>query len=196
MVLFIAATLPLLALLAAASPYPSRDAALRPRTNSTDPQFPSSPASCGLCQQNYDSIKLCISVVPVMANSSTIISNPGSFINVITCACTEPFQSTFPQCIDCFQTTNQDAVLNMSDSEDVIDGINKVCAFEAALGIGSGSSISFTDTTGPTSTPASTPTSTSSGSTATTSNGASINSAPLPGLVLGAVVLLLGNARW
>lgn len=50
MVLFIATILPLLALLAAASPYPPRDA-LQLRQDAGDPQFPASPASCGLCQQ-------------------------------------------------------------------------------------------------------------------------------------------------
>ncbi|KAJ6578793.1 hypothetical protein DFH09DRAFT_1148327 [Mycena vulgaris] len=205
MVLFIAvAGLSLLAL-ATASPYPSRDisGSLRLRTDSSDsddPRFPDSPASCGLCQQNYDSIKLCISVVPVMANSSTIISNPGSFINVISCACGDTFKSTFPQCVDCFEKTDQEALLNIASTDDVFTGINKVCALEGAIfGTGSTSSIvpvdgSSTTTPTPTSTPEATPTSTSTTTSATTSNGAVRNSRPLSGLLLGAV--LLGSACW
>ncbi|KAJ7452041.1 hypothetical protein B0H11DRAFT_2068374 [Mycena galericulata] len=164
MVLFIATVLPLLVLLAAASPYPPQDASLWLRQDSaSDPQFPASPASCGLCQQNYDSIKLCLSVVPIMANSSTIISNPGSFVDVITCACTQPFNSTFPQCVNCFEATGQTAVLNMSSPDDVVAGVTKVCEFEGAL-FGSKTSAAAT------------------------------NPVPLSGLLLSAVLLMLGSA--
>ncbi|KAJ7092480.1 hypothetical protein B0H15DRAFT_175437 [Mycena belliarum] len=185
MVLFIAtAALSLLAL-AAASPYPPRDASLRPRTNitDTDPQFPSSPPSCGPCQQNYQAIKLCVSVVPVMANFSSVISNPGSFINVISCACSEPFKSTFPQCIDCFQKTGQEALLNMPNPDAVIDGTNKVCALEAAIfGVGSTSSIVRVGDTTPT----------AGGGSSTPTNGAARKS--LSGLLLGTA--LLAGVAW
>ncbi|KAJ7730259.1 hypothetical protein DFH07DRAFT_849206 [Mycena maculata] len=194
MVLFIAAILPLLALLATASPHPSRDNSLQLRQDdSDDPQFPASPASCGECEENYDSIKLCISVAPVMANFSTVIANPGSFISVITCACTEPFKSTFPQCVDCFENTGQEAVLNMSDPDDVIAGINKVCALESAVfGIGSSSSSSDTDTDA-TATATGTLTTTSAASTATSLNAAAINTGPLSGLLFGAMIFMLGS---
>ncbi|KAJ7153443.1 hypothetical protein C8R43DRAFT_1001939 [Mycena crocata] len=185
MVLFIAvAAVPLLALLVGASPYPSEDTSLQLRTDSGDPQFPASPASCGQCQQNYDSIKLCISVAPVMANFSTVISNPGSFINVITCACTEPFKTTFPQCVDCFENTDQQAVLNMPDPDAVIEGINKVCALEQSIfGIGSGSGST-------TAAPAST-----TGGTTTSPSAARALSAPFTPL-LGAVSFMLWSAVW
>ncbi|KAJ7353126.1 hypothetical protein DFH08DRAFT_855995 [Mycena albidolilacea] len=135
MVLFIAA-LPLLALLVGATPYSSRDASFWRRQNdTTEPQFPASPASCGVCSQNYDSIKLCISVIPVVANFTTVIDNPGSFVNVLTCGCSDTFNTTFPECVDCFENTNQQAVLNMDDPDAVLTGLTKVCAFERALGI-------------------------------------------------------------
>ncbi|KAJ7457010.1 hypothetical protein FB451DRAFT_1564413 [Mycena latifolia] len=193
MVLFIAVAAFSLFTLAAASPYPSTDASLRFRTDTTDtddPQFPNSPASCGECQENYDNIKLCMSVVPVMANSSTIIANPGSFINVISCACTDSFKAAFPQCVDCFQKTDQDALLNgISDTDAVFDGINKVCGLESAI-FGVGSTSSITPVGGFTTTPTVTPTATPA---ATTTSGAVRNPA-LSGFLLGAV--LLGNTFW
>ncbi|KAF7369805.1 hypothetical protein MVEN_00313100 [Mycena venus] len=132
MVLFIAvAALPLLALLVGASPYASWDASLR-RRNDTEPQFPSSPPSCG----NYDNIKLCITVIPVVANFTTVIANPGSFVDVLTCGCSDTFNATFPQCVDCFEDTNQQAVLNISDPDAVLTGLTKVCALERSIGIG------------------------------------------------------------
>ncbi|KAJ6554476.1 hypothetical protein B0H19DRAFT_1153692 [Mycena capillaripes] len=135
MFLFIAvAVLPLLSVLVGASSY-SGGALLRPR-NDTDPDFPASPPSCGVCAQNYDSIKLCISVVPVVANFTTVIENPGSFVNVLTCGCSSTFNTTFPECVDCFQNTNQDSALNMSDPDAVLTGLEKVCAFEHSVGIG------------------------------------------------------------
>jgi len=33
------------------------------------------------------------------------------FIDVIQCACTDTFQSAYPQCVDCFTQTNQTAFL-------------------------------------------------------------------------------------
>ncbi|KAJ7699315.1 hypothetical protein B0H17DRAFT_1049413 [Mycena rosella] len=208
MVLFIAVAALSVFALAAASPYPSRDTLqLRfepsDEDDSASPQFPDEPKSCGVCQQNYDSIKLCLSVVPVMANSSTILANPGSFINVITCACTDPFKSTFPECLDCFQQTNQEALLNMPDPTAVIEGTNQVCALEGALfGVGSSSSITLpggstpTPSQGPEATPTSTPTSTGSTPAPTTTTGgagknANSYSALSSGLLLGAVLLLV-----
>ncbi|KAJ7270641.1 hypothetical protein B0H12DRAFT_1093219 [Mycena haematopus] len=136
MVLFIAvAVLPLLALLVAASPY--NDASLR-RRNASDPDFPSSPPSCGLCAQNYSSIELCITVIPVVANFTTVLDNPGSFVDVLTCGCSTTFNITFPECVDCFENTNQQDVLNMDDPDAVLTGLTKVCALERSVGIGNG----------------------------------------------------------
>ncbi|KAJ7852979.1 hypothetical protein B0H13DRAFT_2083467 [Mycena leptocephala] len=130
MVLFIAvAAVPLLALLVGGSPSPFMDASLRRRdaNDTVEPQFPASPASCGVCSQ----IKLCINVVPAAANSTTIIDNPGEFFDLLTCGCSSTFNTTFRA----FENTNQQAVLNMSDPDAVVTGLEKVCAFERALGI-------------------------------------------------------------
>ncbi|KAK7447061.1 hypothetical protein VKT23_014272 [Stygiomarasmius scandens] len=99
----------------------------------TDPMFPPDPPSCPICQQNYDRINNCAEAAPVLANFSTIIFNPGAFINVIQCACTETFQSVFPQCVDCFVRTNQTQVLDAPDLNSVVDGMRKICAIESTL---------------------------------------------------------------
>ncbi|KAJ7222206.1 hypothetical protein GGX14DRAFT_540341 [Mycena pura] len=185
MVLFMSlAPLPLLVLLASGSPSPrpARDVVLLSRDS--EPQFPSSPSTCGVCQQNYDAIKLCLSVVPVMANFTSVITNPGSFTDTITCACSDPFHSTFAPCIDCFEQTNQTSFLNMPDPVAVVNGLNKVCALEGAVfGIGVSSSIVA---------PAS-----ATQASDNNSNGA-IASRPFSSssLLLGAAVLLLGSACW
>ncbi|KAF7288133.1 hypothetical protein HMN09_01424500 [Mycena chlorophos] len=201
MLVFIPAiVVPMLALVVRASPalVPTRtivQAPLRPRqTNTTEPNFPSTPSSCGVCQDNYNSIGYCIELVPVMVNSSQIIKNPGSFVDVITCACEDPFHSTYAACVDCFDQTGQQGFLQTDDPDDVITGINKVCALEAALfGAGDSSSIippdetsSPTDTaTTPTTTPAATTpaqvTNTAGTDTAAASSPSSSNAA-LPSL--------------
>ncbi|KAJ6625947.1 hypothetical protein B0H10DRAFT_1782192, partial [Mycena sp. CBHHK59/15] len=141
---------------------------------------------------NYTEIQLCISVAPVMANFSTVISNPGSFINVITCACTDPFKTTFPECVDCFENTDQEDVLNMSDLDAVIEGINKVCALESAIfGVGSGSSSTTTSDASTTST-ASTPTTSSNGST----RDSGLLSGALFSMLFGATIMTFGNVMW
>ncbi|KAJ7161054.1 hypothetical protein C8R46DRAFT_1106369 [Mycena filopes] len=186
MVLFIA-VLPFLAfVLASPAPTPLGTTSVWSRDDTPEPQFPSSPASCGQCQQNYDNIKLCMSLVPIMADSSTIIKNPSDFIAVLTCSCTEPFKSTFPECVDCFQNTNQDAVLNITDTDAVMQGLTKVCALEGALfGIGTSSSTTAANTDPAPTTDATTPTS-------TPSSGALLR-VPLTGLILAAVSVMLGN---
>ena len=82
--------------------------ALLPR----DPYFPNDPPSCPICAQNYDGISSCAQAAPVLANASMVRSvfalvpitqadvyraqilfNPGAFIDVIKCACTDSFQS-------------------------------------------------------------------------------------------------------
>ena len=40
-----------------------------------------------------------------------MIYEPTRFIDVIQCACTDTFQSAYPQCVDCFTQTNQTAFL-------------------------------------------------------------------------------------
>ncbi|PBK85696.1 hypothetical protein ARMGADRAFT_999456 [Armillaria gallica] len=123
-----------LVLVAEGSPFPaglsSRSQALVHRTT---PYFPDSPASCPICEQNYASIQNCAEAAPVLANFSMIIFNPGAFVDVIQCACTETFQSVFPQCVDCFQATNQTDVLEGNDLPSIVSGMRKICALESTL---------------------------------------------------------------
>lgn len=98
-----------------------------------EPTFPASPASCPICEQNYSSIQNCAEASPVLANFTEIIFNPGAFINIIECACTETFQSVFPQCVDCFEQTNQTDVLGAPDLDTVLQGMRNICALESTL---------------------------------------------------------------
>ncbi|KAK7688681.1 hypothetical protein QCA50_008219 [Cerrena zonata] len=98
----------------------------------TDPFFPDEPASCPICAQSYPSINSCAQAAPVLSNFSMIIFNPGAFIDVIKCACTDTFQ-TFPQCADCFIKTNQSDVLNTPDLPGVVSGMRQICALESTL---------------------------------------------------------------
>ncbi|KAI5119264.1 hypothetical protein M0805_007267 [Coniferiporia weirii] len=106
------------------------------------PSFPSSPASCPICAQNYANINSCAAAAPVLANFTNVIFNPGAFIDVIECACTDTFQSAYPQCVDCFTKTNQTSFLSAPASSlpGILSGIQKVCALESTL-IGNVSSV-------------------------------------------------------
>ncbi|KAF9262009.1 hypothetical protein L218DRAFT_929940 [Marasmius fiardii PR-910] len=112
-------------------PIPHLSNALRQRT--TPPQFPDTPPSCPICQKDYDKISNCAQAAPVLANFSMIIFNPGAFINVIQCSCTETFQSVFPQCVDCFERTNQTDVLNAPSLPNVLSGMRQICALSSSL---------------------------------------------------------------
>ena len=78
----------------------------------TTPNFPSDIPSCGICAGNYSSISSCAAAVPVLQNFTMVcgrpvhiaatsaeieyfqvLFNPGAFIDVIKCACTDTFQS-------------------------------------------------------------------------------------------------------
>ncbi|ESK93286.1 hypothetical protein Moror_14549 [Moniliophthora roreri MCA 2997] len=99
----------------------------------TEPYFPDTPPSCPICEKNYGNIQNCAEAAPVLANFSMIIFNPGAFINVIQCSCTETFQSVFPQCVDCFVRTNQTEVLEAPSLPDVVQGMRKICALQSTL---------------------------------------------------------------
>ncbi|KAM5532511.1 hypothetical protein V8D89_013798 [Ganoderma adspersum] len=99
------------------------------------PQFPAQPPSCPICEQNFANIDSCAQAAPVLQNFSMIIFNPGAFIDVIKCACTDTFQSAYPQCVDCFIQTNQTSFLD-SDAKNlpsVLDGMHKICALASTL---------------------------------------------------------------
>jgi len=99
------------------------------------PVFPPSPPSCPICAQNFSSINSCALAAPVLANYSEIIFNPGAFIDVIKCACTDTFQAAYPQCADCFIQTNQTELLNCDTEElpGILQGLRQVCALESVL---------------------------------------------------------------
>ncbi|KAF9444893.1 hypothetical protein P691DRAFT_735810 [Macrolepiota fuliginosa MF-IS2] len=99
----------------------------------TTPFFPDQPPSCPICAQDYPNISSCAEAAPVLQNFSSIIFNPGAFIDVIKCACVDTFQSVFPQCVDCFLKTGQENVLNTSNLPGVVDGMRKICAVESSL---------------------------------------------------------------
>ncbi|TDL26800.1 hypothetical protein BD410DRAFT_715072 [Rickenella mellea] len=104
--------------------------ALLPRTT---PYFPDTPPSCPICAQNYDSINSCAQACPVFQNFSSVIFNPGPFIDTIKCACTDTFQAAFPQCVDCFGRTNQTGWLETDNLPAVVQGIRNVCAIASTL---------------------------------------------------------------
>ncbi|KAF9484163.1 hypothetical protein BDN70DRAFT_850198 [Pholiota conissans] len=116
----------------------------------TDPVFPSSPASCGICEQSYPSISSCAQAAPVLANLSMIIFNPGSFIDVIKCACGDTFQAVFPQCVDCFIQTGQQDVLNVSDLPGLVNNTRQICGLESTL-LGNVSGVNSAPSPSPTS---------------------------------------------
>ncbi|KAH9987940.1 hypothetical protein BJV74DRAFT_840586 [Russula compacta] len=154
------------------------------------PYFPDSPPSCPICEKGYSSINSCAQAAPALANLSSVIANPGAFINVIKCSCTDTFQSVFPQCVDCFEKTNQTAVLdnaasNSDDLPSLVKNIRELCA-EASSIFGN---VSNSD--GET-TPSPTTHGTTAGTSASTSTGSGAgapSSAALPRHLPGSIVL-------
>ncbi|TFK71202.1 hypothetical protein BDN72DRAFT_749567, partial [Pluteus cervinus] len=97
------------------------------------PNFPDSPPSCPICAQNYADIDGCAQACPVLANFSMVIFNPGAFIDVIRCACTDTFKAVFPQCVDCFIQTNQTDVIETDNLPAVLSGVQKICSLGSAV---------------------------------------------------------------
>jgi len=103
------------------------------RQTTVQPYFPDTPASCPICAKGYPSINSCAQAAPVLANITTVIFNPGAFISVIKCACSDTFQSTFPQCADCFEQTNQTDVLDTPNLPSLVNNIRQICALESSI---------------------------------------------------------------
>lgn len=103
------------------------------RLRTADPYFPDQPPSCQLCAQAWPSIDSCCDAAPLFANFTSIIMNPLPFIDVIECSCTDTFKSAFPQCVDCFQMTNQTDVLQSDNLPAVISGMRTVCGMMSTL---------------------------------------------------------------
>ncbi|KZV84654.1 hypothetical protein EXIGLDRAFT_654787 [Exidia glandulosa HHB12029] len=108
---------------------------LASRTDTAQPVFPSSPPSCWICQPDYAKINSCALAATVFQNVSSVMLNPGRFITTIECACTDTFQSAYPQCADCFIQTNQTQFLgsNMEDVPDIVSGIRQICALASVI---------------------------------------------------------------
>ncbi|KAG8908246.1 hypothetical protein FRB99_008311 [Tulasnella sp. 403] len=104
-----------------------------PVRRTTQPYFPQYPPSCQLCAQKYPEISSCADAAPIFENATQIIWNPGAFISVIQCSCTDTFQSFFPQCVDCFIQTNQTQVLQTNNLPGVVSGIRTVCGMLSTL---------------------------------------------------------------
>jgi len=104
-------------------------------TTTVQPYFPDTPPSCPICARGYPSINSCAQAAPALANLTSVIFNPGAFIDVIRCACTDAFQSTFPQCVDCFERTNQTAVLDSVDVNlpSLVKTIRQLCEMESSI---------------------------------------------------------------
>jgi len=54
---------------------------------------------------------------------------------VIECACTNTFQSAYPQCVDCFEQTNQTCFLEppSGNLSSVITGMRQICALGSSI---------------------------------------------------------------
>ncbi|KAH9967772.1 hypothetical protein BGW80DRAFT_1340248 [Lactifluus volemus] len=116
-----------------ASPLSSYRPVVVMQTRVVQPYFPDTPPSCPICAEGYPSISSCAQAAPALANASAVIFNPGAFIDVIKCSCTDSFQSAFPQCADCFEKTNQTAVLNTPNLPSLVNSIRQVCAVASTL---------------------------------------------------------------
>lgn len=103
----------------------------------SSPEFPVSIPSCPKCEAHYSSLSSCMGAASVFANSTSILNNPTAYIDVIRCACTDTFQAVFPQCVDCFQATNQSVYLGTdpqaTGASNLIGNIRQVCGFASAL---------------------------------------------------------------
>lgn len=101
------------------------------------PKFPADIPSCPKCEANYGSLSNCMGAAAVFANATSIFNDPFAYINVIRCACTDTFQSVFPQCVDCFQHTDQCYYIGTdpkgTGAPSLITNIRNICGFGSAL---------------------------------------------------------------
>ncbi|KAI5477362.1 hypothetical protein MNV49_006427 [Pseudohyphozyma bogoriensis] len=101
------------------------------------PYFPADIPSCVACQPAWSSIDSCAEAAPAFQDFTYMILNPATFIAEIKCACTDTFQSAYPQCVDCFVQTNQCSqylgVPSDSGASSILNGMRQVCGFGSAL---------------------------------------------------------------
>lgn len=101
------------------------------------PKFPSDIPSCPKCEAQYPSLSSCMGAASVFANTTSTFNNPIAYIDVIRCACTDTFQAVFPQCVDCFQNTNQCSYLGTdpqgTGAGSLVGNIRNICGLGSAL---------------------------------------------------------------
>ncbi|CAD6926322.1 unnamed protein product [Tilletia controversa] len=101
------------------------------------PSFPAEFPSCGKCEEKYSSLSSCMEASSVFQNATNIFNSPLSYFAVIKCACTDTFQAVYPQCLDCFQHTNQCWYLGTdpqgTGAPAIISNIRNICGFGSAL---------------------------------------------------------------
>lgn len=101
------------------------------------PSFPPSIPSCPICQSHYSSLSSCMGAAAVFANATDIFNNALGYLNVIKCACTDTFQSVYPQCVDCFQNTDQCYYLGTdakgTGAPSIVTNIRNICGLGSAL---------------------------------------------------------------
>nr|CDI52815.1 putative protein [Melanopsichium pennsylvanicum 4] len=101
------------------------------------PSFPSDIPSCPKCEASYSSLSSCMKASAVFQNATSIFNNPVGYINVIKCACTDTFQAVYPQCLNCFQRTNQCYYLGTdpqgTEAGKVTTNLRNICGLGSAL---------------------------------------------------------------
>ncbi|SYW77866.1 uncharacterized protein UBRO2_02058 [Ustilago bromivora] len=119
------------------TPVKRQDQPSVPLSSLGPPSFPSDIPSCPKCEEHYPSLSSCMGASAIFANASNLFNNPIGYINVIKCACTDTFQAVYPQCLDCFQHTDQCYYLGTdpegTGANNVITNIRNICGLGSAL---------------------------------------------------------------
>ncbi|PWN36006.1 uncharacterized protein FA14DRAFT_50814 [Meira miltonrushii] len=119
------------------SPVERSDTPSVPLSQLGPPSFPAQYPSCYNCQQKYSSLSSCMEAASVFQNATSIFNSPLSYIAVIKCACTDTFQAVYPQCVQCFQMTDQCYYLGTdpkgTGAPEIVTNIRQICAFGSSL---------------------------------------------------------------
>ncbi|CAO1626401.1 unnamed protein product [Sympodiomycopsis kandeliae] len=101
------------------------------------PTFPANIASCQKCEPNYPKISSCALASSAFQNGTTIFSDPTKYYSIIKCACVDTFQNSYPQCLDCFQHTDQCYYLGTdpkgTQAPAIITNMRQICALGSSL---------------------------------------------------------------
>lgn len=119
------------------TPVKRQDSPSVPLSSLGPPNFPSDIPSCPKCEERYSSLSSCMGASSVFENATSIFNDPIAYISAIKCACTDTFQAVYPQCLDCFQRTNQCYYLGTdpqgTGANNVITNIRQICGLGSAL---------------------------------------------------------------